>query len=50
MGEGLLRRPLRKMRMHGEHHQSNPSGLELTLKRTGGKGSLDEGNRPEKVP
>lgn len=49
MGEGLLRKPLRKMGMHSAHHQSNLSGLELTLKGTSGKGSLDHGNRPEEV-
>lgn len=49
MGEGLLRKPLRKMGMYGGRHQSNLSGLELALKGTSGKGSLEGGNRPEEV-
>lgn len=50
MGGGLLRKPLRKMGMHGKHHQSNLSGLELKLKGFCKIGPVDQGNQPEEEP
>jgi len=47
MGERLLRKPSKKMGMHGGHHQNNISRLELTFKGTDGKDLFNQGYRPE---